>query len=130
MKSGAMITGKLALEQGKELMCIPGLISNPNTEGIYSLLKTGATLITNTQDILDALNWEFKTNIQKKEEETYNFSEEERLIYDILRKDSLTMDEIVTKTNLNINDLMVILTKLELDGVISQTHGEKYIIIN
>ena len=40
------------------------------------------------------------------------------------------MDEIVTKTNLNINDLMVILTKLELDGVISQTHGEKYIIIN
>ena len=51
-------------------------------------------------------------------------------IYDILRKDSLTMDEIVTKTNLNINDLMVILTKLELDGVISQTHGEKYIIIN
>ena len=130
MKSGAMITGKLALEQGKELMCIPGLISNPNTEGIYSLLKTGATLITNTQDILDALNWEFKTNIQKKEEKTYNFSEEEKLIYDILRKDSLTMDEIVTKTNLNINDLMVILTKLELDGVISQTHGEKYIIIN
>ena len=130
MKSGAMITGKLALEQGKELMCIPGLISNPNTEGIYSLLKTGATLITNTQDILDALNWEFKTNIQKKEENTYNFSEEEKLIYDILRKDSLTMDEIVTKTNLNINDLMVILTKLELDGVISQTHGEKYIIIN
>ena len=130
IKSGAMITGKLALEQGKELMCIPGLISNPNTEGIYSLLKTGATLITNTQDILDALNWEFKTNIQKKEEKTYNFSEEEKLIYDILRKDSLTMDEIVTKTNLNINDLMVILTKLELDGVISQTHGEKYIIIN
>ena len=130
IKSGAMITGKLALEQGKELMCIPGLISNPNTEGIYSLLKTGATLITNTQDILDALNWEFKTNIQKKEEKTYNFSEEEKLIYDILRKDSLTMDEIVTKTNLNINDLMVILTKLELDGVISQTHGEKYITIN
>ena len=130
IKSGAMITGKLALEQGKELMCIPGLISNPNTEGIYSLLKTGATLITNTQDILDALNWEFKTNIPPKEEKTYNFSEEEKLIYDILRKDSLTMDEIVTKTNLNINDLMVILTKLELDGVISQTHGEKYIIIN
>ena len=130
IKSGAMITGKLALEQGKELMCIPGLISNPNTEGIYSLLKTGATLVTNTQDILDALNWELKTNIQKKNENNYNFSEEEKLIYDILRKDSLTMDEIVTKTNLNINDLMVILTKLELDGVISQTHGEKYIIIN
>lgn len=41
LKSGALITANLTLEQGRELMCIPGLISNPNTEGIYKLLKTG-----------------------------------------------------------------------------------------
>ena len=97
---------------------------------IDKINKVADKYTTSSADILDALNWEFKTNIPPKEEKTYNFSEEEKLIYDILRKDSLTMDEIVTKTNLNINDLMVILTKLELDGVISQTHGEKYIIIN
>ena len=38
------------------------------------------------------------------------------------------MDELILKTNLNIDNLMVILTKLELDGVISQTTGEKYIV--
>ena len=39
LKSGALITANLTLEQGRELMCIPGLITNPNTEGIYKLGK-------------------------------------------------------------------------------------------
>lgn len=128
LKSGAMITAKLALEQGKELMCMPGLISNPNTEGIYSLLKTGATMITNTQDIMDALGWEYKQKFNTQNRNINTFSEEEQKIIDFLKKDSLTIDELIVKTNLNINDLMVILTKLELDGVISQTNGEKYIV--
>ena len=128
LKSGAMITGKLALEQGRELMCMPGLISNPNTEGIYSLLKSGATMVTKTEDILDALGWQIKTKNKEIKRDLSNFSEEEQLILDFISKDALTMDELILKTNLNIDNLMVILTKLELDGVISQTTGEKYIM--
>ena len=128
-RSGAMITAKLALEQGKELMCMPGLISNPNTEGIYSLLKTGAAVVTKSQDILDALNWEFISTKKPKKSNNYNFTKEEQLIYELLSKDSLTMDELILKTNLNINNLMVILTKLELEGIISQTNGEKYTMV-
>lgn len=36
LKSGALITSNLTLEQGRELMCIPGLITNPNTEGFIN----------------------------------------------------------------------------------------------
>ena len=54
IKSGAMISARFALEQGKELMCIPGNISNPNTEGIYKLIKNGASIVTETDDILKA----------------------------------------------------------------------------
>lgn len=128
LKSGAMITGKLALEQGRELMCMPGLISNPNTEGIYSLLKNGATMVTKTEDILDALRWQVQTQNIEKKNDFSAFSEEEQLVLDYISKDALTMDELILKTNLNIDNLMVILTKLELDGVISQTNGEKYIM--
>ena len=60
LKSGALITANLTLEQGRELMCIPGLITNPNTEGIYKLLKNGAALVTCAEDILEALGWEVK----------------------------------------------------------------------
>ncbi len=127
LKSGAMITANLALEQGKELMCMPGLISNPNTEGIYKLIKTGSAIVTNHNDILDAMNW--KINIQKadKSPADSNFTEDEKKIIDCIKKDMLTMDEIILKTNLNINDLMVLLTKLELDGTIKRTDGQKYI---
>jgi len=129
LKSGAMITGKLALEQGKELMCMPGLISNPNTEGIYHLIKNGASIVTNAQDILDSLNWQIKAVSTNSVQQKSNLTETEQLITDLIKKDALTFDEIIIKTGLNINDLMVILTKLELDGVISQTNGEKYISV-
>ena len=127
LKSGAMITANLALEQGRELMCMPGLISNPNTEGIYKLIKTGAAVVTNHNDILDAMNWQINCTTKEKEKTEKNFTDEEQLIIDCIQKDMLTLDEIIVKTNLNIADLMVILTKLELEGSISQTNGDKYI---
>ena len=127
IKSGAMITANLALEQGRELMCMPGLISNPNTEGVYKLIKTGAAVVTNHNDILDAMNWQINCTTKEKEKTQKNFTDEEQLIIDCIQKDMLTLDEIIVKTNLNIADLMVILTKLELEGSISQTNGDKYI---
>lgn len=126
LKSGAMITANLALEQGKEIMCMPGLISNPNTKGIYKLLKEGASLITCAKDILDIMNWSITEN------NTYEisknlFDNQELLIIDILKKDALSSDEISVKTGLEINNVMITLTKLELNGIISRINGEKYI---
>ncbi len=131
LKSGAMITGKLALEQGRELMCMPGLISNPNTQGIYKLIKEGASIVTCSQDILDVMNWEIKKTetISAKSENNNQLTKDEKLVYECIQKDSLTVDELIIKTNLNINDLMVILTKLELNGLISQDRGERYILV-
>ena len=63
LKSGALITANLTLEQGRELMCIPGLITNPNTAGIYKMIKTGAHIITESDDILNALNWTLNKQI-------------------------------------------------------------------
>ena len=130
-KSGALITGRLALEQGRELMCMPGLISNPNTQGVYKLLKEGASLITSAQDILDVMNWQIEKDEKSKisSEKDNNLSDDEKTVYSLIKKDSLTVDELIIKTNLNINDLMVILTKLELNGLISQINGEKYISV-
>ncbi|MBQ3641143.1 DNA-processing protein DprA [bacterium] len=128
LKSGAMITARLALEQGRELMCMPGMISNPNTEGIYKLIKNGASIVTDYQDILDAMCWQINAEGNPVDEASSpELSEYEQIVLDAIKKDSLSMDELIIKTNLNIADLMVILTKLELDGIISKSNGEKYI---
>jgi len=128
LKSGALITANLCLEQNRELMCMPGSLSNPNTQGIYKLLKQGATLVTNIDDILETLNWE----IQKQEDKpqnnnnNINLDENEKIIFDLISLDDLSTQELLNKTNLNISDLMITLTTLELKGMIKQIEGEKY----
>lgn len=125
LRSGALITANLTLEQGRELMCIPGLISNPNTEGIYKLLKNGATLVTSAEDILEALNWEIKPAQQLKINlETY--SEIETKIIETLSIEEKGFDEIMSLTNLSTDDLLINLTTLELKGIIKQTAGDRY----
>lgn len=129
LKSGAMITANLALEQGKELLCIPGLISNPNTTGIYKLLKTGAAIVTEPEDILNQMNWVIKKTECKSEKNDFSeFSDDEKNIIELIKKDALTTDEIVLKTGLKTEDVIVFLTKAEIIGTVKQVAGEKYIV--
>ncbi len=125
LKSGALITANLTLEQGRELMCIPGVITNPNTEGIYKLLKNGATLITCAQDILEALNWEIKPAEQLKIDLS-GLNTDEQKIVEFLEIEEKGFDEILNQTGINTNDLLILLTTLELKGIIKQTAGDRY----
>ena len=125
LKSGALITANLTLEQGRELMCIPGLITNPNTEGIYKLLKNGATLVTSADDILEALNWEVKPAEQLKINLT-NLDETEAKIMDVIEIEDKGVDEIMTATGMDLDTLLINLTTMELKGIIEQVNGDRY----
>lgn len=128
LKSGALITANLCLEQGRELMCIPGLVSNPNTEGIYKLLKQGAAMVTEAEDILNALGWEIKAEKQLKMDLT-SFSENEKKIIDSIKIEEKGFDQISVQTGIDFNELLVCLTNLELSGVLKQIDGEKYKLV-
>ena len=128
IKSGALITANLTLEQGRELMCIPGLITNPNTEGIYKLLKNGATLVTCADDILEALGWEIKIE-QKNLFDNIDLSEDERKIYDALEIEDKAFDELQAYTKLSTDNLLMYLTTMELKGIIKQVDGDRYRIV-
>ena len=125
IKSGALITARLCLEQGKELMCLPGMLSNPNTQGTHKLLKEGALLVTNAEDILGYLNWG-NAKIEAPTTEHYDLSEQERTVFEIIGLEPINVEMIAEKSKININDLMIILTMLELKGIIKQLAGEIY----
>ncbi len=122
-KSGAMISARFALEQGRELMCIPGLITNPNCEGIYHLIKNGAGVITETADVLNLLGWE----VQHIETKKLELSGIEKQIYDIISSEEISTEGLKQKLDVGINELLVKLTEMELVGLIIQKNGIYYI---
>lgn len=127
MRSGALISANYCLEQGRELMCMPGLLTNPNTEGIYKLIKNGAAVITRAQDILDALDWEMLTTKQNSSVlDTLNLDDEEKTVFERIATQECTTDELCSEFEIDFGDLTVILMNLELKGCIRQTDGGKY----
>lgn len=126
IKSGAMISAKFALEQGRELMCIPGLISNPNCEGIYYLIKQGAGIVTNSDDVLSILNWEVKPQKSLK----LNLDGLKKQIYDLISCEEISIEGLNIKLDVGINELMMKLTEMELDGLIIQKNGLYYTLGN
>lgn len=124
LKSGALISANLTLEQGRELMCIPGLISNPNTKGIYNLIKNGASIVTEGEDILSTLNWEIKLPEQMKL--IYDVNEDEQKVLNSIEIEPKGFDEIQQETNIKTDDLLTCLTTLELKGIIKQVEGDRY----
>ena len=130
LKSGALISANLTLDQGRELMCIPGSINNKNTEGVYKLLKNGATMVTSGEDVLNALNWEIKNlpinNRSQKMEETCSIPLEYSSILDIIEVEPCGFDELQTATGRRTEELLQTLTLMELEGLIEQTDGDRY----
>jgi len=125
IKSGALISANLTLEQGRELMCIPGAINNINTEGIYKLLKDGATMVTKGEDILNALGWEIQTKNDDKLDKS-NIDEKYLPLFDIISVEPKSFDEIQSNTGMNTDELLICLTEMELNGLITQTEGDRY----
>lgn len=126
LKSGALITANLTLEQGRELMCMPGALNNPNTEGIYKLLKDGASMATCAQDILDVLGWQFIVE-KKVSTAEFNLSPLEQKIYDFVSVESKSFDDIILKLGVDFSELTSVLTMMELKGIIKQTQQGGYI---
>lgn len=56
-RSGALITARCALDQGREVMAVPGSPLFPHTEGSNRLLRDGAALVTGAADVLEVLGW-------------------------------------------------------------------------
>jgi DNA processing protein len=131
-KSGALITARNAMEQGRDVFAVPGLINNPRTFGTHSLIQDGAKLVTNCSDIINEIP--ALKNFIKVQPEFFNLgdkniklSKEEQAIYSILKyEDKMQIEEICAKSDASVIDVMRILTSLELKNVVKQLPGKFY----
>lgn len=129
MSSGAMLTGKFALEQNRDIFALPGNINNVNAQGPNYLIKNGAALITTPEDILERLGIEISAPEQL--DIFPDLSEEEETLYKSLQLESAErgFDELLMSTGYSFGRLSVIMLNLELKGLVAKSANGNYIII-
>ena len=141
-RSGALITAKIAMEQNREVMAIPGKIDSPISTGTHRLIKDGASLIENVEDVMETLGYigqGLKGHVNSaaaaaKEEvemplfnaEDLNLSENERMIYNSLSRDEIHIEDIISETKLAAGAINAGLISLRLKGLIKQLPGNLF----
>ncbi len=126
-KSGALITASYARKQGKKLFAIPGSIYSANSTGTNRLIKAGAKLVDNADDILQELNL---PTPQKQLDLNYDSrNEEESLIIKAVSKEPLHIDKIIEKTKLHATIVASTLAILETNNKVKNLGGNVYTII-
>ncbi len=130
-RSGSLITASLALEQGREVLAVPGSIESFKSTGTHFLIKQGAKLVENADDILQELGLGFPYSEQGDKSKGVPLppmDENEKRIYGILCYYPLHIDHIIKNSKMDSAKVASLLTSLELKGVIKQLPGKMFII--
>jgi len=138
-KSGALITARCALEQGREVFALPGEVGRENAYGVNALIKDGACLVMRPEEILETLKplLSFSSGESHSEEDISAASadtrdEEDsrghvRDVWQSLDEEPVHIDNIAQKTGLSIPEILSILVELELKGIVRRFPGQSFI---
>ncbi|MEM8529238.1 MAG: DNA-processing protein DprA [Chloroflexota bacterium] len=127
-RSGALITVTFALEQGRDVFAIPGSIFSRTSAGPHRLLRDGAGLVADAQDILDALNWDVVT-LQQEAKQSLPDDPTEALLLELIAYEPCHIDDLSRVSNLPIATISATLAMLELKGLIRQAGAMQYVLM-
>ena len=134
LNSGSLITAKLAAEQGREVFAVPGHVKEETSRGTNGLLKDGAALIEQAQDVLDVLMPQLEPELKAKLHATVSrgksadhLGKGEALVYDALSYIPCTVDVVIEQTGLSVPAVMTALLSLELQQRVRQLPGQRYL---
>jgi len=132
--SGSLITARLAADQGREVFAVPGFVNEETSRGTHALIKEGATLVEQAQDVIDVIAPQLEPAIRSRVSAprrphvpVENFGNHERLVYDALSYEPLTVDHLLERTRLPVPSVMASLLSLELRRRVRQLPGQRYL---
>jgi DNA processing protein len=130
-KSGSLITARMALEQGRDVFAIPGSIHNPMAKGCHQLIREGAKLVDQAADIIDDIGALLGYVALQSDDPPQTGSDEldseySRLL-DLMGYDPVSMDTLVNRSGLTVEQLSSMLLILELNDRIKPASGGLYV---
>ncbi len=135
-KSGALITAEFAFREKKRVFSLPGNIFSPESRGANNLLRKEAKILLDERDIIEyffpdsATRKRSKKNQNKSsnKEKLISLTKNQKLIFDFLSFDiSLSLNEIIKKSQLNSAEVITIISQLELKDLVESVGGSRYI---
>lgn len=129
LKSGSLITARVANEQGREVFAVPGSINNPQAKGCHQLIKQGAKLVESGQDVLEELASVLKQDWNQQDR--FDFVSEHggqepevssqkhsagSGVLKYIEYDPIGLDELVVLSKMPVSEIQSQLTLLELSG--------------
>jgi DNA processing protein len=125
LRSGSLITAKFALEQGREVYALPGNVDSARSEGTNRLIKQGAKLVIQAEDIVEEILPHFQ-QIPPHESPKPKLTEDEEKVLSVLQREAMHIDPIAVKSGLSSGRVSAILLSLELAGHAKQLPGMRF----
>lgn len=127
-RSGALITAEFAVNQSREVFAVPGLIYARQSKGTNRLIKDGAFLLDNFEELLEILNLNQVAEFRFAKK-TLPVSEIESLLIQTIKNESMHIDDIKSTTGLSMEKVSATLIVMELKGLVKQVGNLTYISI-
>jgi len=133
-RSGSLITASMALEQGREVMAVPGSVRSGQSRGTHWLIKQGAWLVENGEDVLAVLGLDVSSpkkadsgSCRVKDHDSWKeVTPEKARVLDAIGPYPVHIDEISERTGIGPGLVGAILLELELDGLVQALPGKYY----
>lgn len=133
-RGGALITARIALDYGRDVMAFPGPVGAPYSEGCNNLIRDNkAQLITSASDFIEFMGWQTAAQLHKAKSEGIErtlfpeLTAEEQTVVEVLRETGdQQLNVLSVKANVPIGKLTAILFQLELKGVVRPIVGGSY----
>lgn len=124
-RSGTSVTARYTHENNKNVFCVPGSLDNKRSYGTNIMIKKGAKLVTEINDIISNYSFLNKVNIIN-EEEIYNIDDELKNTYELILAGFTDVNSISKKLGEDVHKVMIKITMLEIDGKIKKIGGNRY----
>lgn len=130
IKSGALITAKEAIEQGREVFAVPGQAIHPNSKGCHHLIKNGAKLVEDVDDILEEWPQFNRVSVPEKPVETplpESLTPLQRDVLQALSFDPCHVNTVIETTDASVAEVSSALVELEMLGLVNEVESKHYV---
>jgi DNA processing protein len=124
IKSGAMITARFAGEQGRLIMAVPGAVTNVRSQGPHNLIRQGAVLVQNADDVMAEIVPQVKSILT----DAMQMPKISDKIVSLVSGSPMSIDEIARELGTDIPETSRRVSMLELDGKLVRIQGNRFMV--